>query len=165
MNADREPNRLPLRAGAMLLLAIAVACIGLGAHDLATRDDDPDKALDQVATSTPTPGGSSTPTSTTSSATDVRLCVFNAGSVSGLAREVTNDLKTKGYTLASPQNLTTSSFSENTVFYDTDGDAGNTKSEAEKAAKDVPGGASVEERPSSFTQCASGIPVIMVSRS
>ncbi|GAB17592.1 hypothetical protein GOEFS_036_00310 [Gordonia effusa NBRC 100432] len=149
----------------MLLLALAVACIGLGAHRVATSGDDPDTALNQVATSTPSSASSQTPPSSTSAATDVRLCVFNAGSVSGLAREVTDALKEKGYTLASPHNLSTSSFTENTVFYDTDGDAGNTKSEAEKVAKDVPGGASVEERPSSFTQCASGIPVVMVSRS
>ena len=39
MNADREPNRLPLRAGAMLLFAVAVVFIGLGWHSAATSGD------------------------------------------------------------------------------------------------------------------------------
>lgn len=150
----------------MLLLAIAVTCIGLGWHSAVTSGDDPEQALDRAGASAPITSAQVTSATTTSaSATTVKLCVFNAGSVSGLAREVTDDLKAKGYSLASPQNLQTSSFDENTVFYDTDGDVGNTKAQAQKVAKDVPGGASVEARPSSFTQCASGIPVVMVSRS
>ncbi|NMO04166.1 LytR C-terminal domain-containing protein [Gordonia sp. TBRC 11910] len=166
MNADREPNHLPLRAGAMLLLAIAVACIGLGWHSAVTSGKDPEQALDRAGASAPitsTPVTSAAPTSAAASTT-VKLCVFNAGSVHGLAREVTDELKAKGYHLASPANLTTSSFSENTVFYDSDGDAGNTKAEAQKVAKDMNISA-VEERPSSFTQCAYGIPVIVVARS
>lgn len=151
----------------MLLLAIAVACIGLGWHSAATSGDDPEKALDQAGASAPitsTPSATSA-TSTTSAVTDVRLCVFNAGEISGLAGDVTAELKAKGYTLASPENLKTSSFSENTIFYDTDGDVGNTKVAAEKVAKALPGEVSVEPRPSSFTKCANGIPVVVVTRS
>lgn len=166
MNADREPNRLPLRAGAMLLLALAIVCIGLGWHSAATSGDNPEQALDNagVATSA-SPATSSAPsTSASAAASTAKLCVFNAGSVTGLAGDVADALKSKGYTVASPQNLKSSTFTENTVFYDVNGDVGNTKAEAQKVAKDVPGGATVEKRPTSFTQCADGVPVIMFSR-
>lgn len=164
MNADREPNRLPLRAGAMLLLSIAVVCIGLAWHEIATSGDDPEKALDKAGASSPLTSSSTAAPSTANAASSVKLCVYNAGSTAGLAREVADELTKKGFTVDSPSNLKSAKFTENTVFYDTDGDAGNTKSEAEKVAKAVPSGASVEPRPSSFAECASGIPVIMYSR-
>ena len=60
---------------------------------------------------------------------------------------------------APPGNIESSSITENTVFYDDD-----TKAEARKVAGDLGGDTSVDPRPSSFTQCRDGIPVIVVTR-
>ncbi|MBY4575788.1 LytR C-terminal domain-containing protein [Gordonia paraffinivorans] len=157
MNADREPNRLPLRAGAMLLFAVAVVFIGLGWHSAATSGDG-SKAAETTATA-PTTTESSTPTSTSVAAGTKRVCVINAGQVTGLAGDVTDLLRDKGYTMARPANYTGGGFSENTIFYETDAD----KAQAEKIAQDLGGSVSIEERPSSFGQCRNGVPVIMVT--
>ncbi|MFW0783168.1 LytR C-terminal domain-containing protein [Gordonia sp. CPCC 206044] len=162
MNPDREPSRLPLRAGAMLLLAVAIVFIGLGWHSAATSGDDPEKDLQaaqptQTQVTTTTMSGASA--SAGSSATKSKLCVFNAGSVSGLAGEVSDELKAKGYEMDEPGNLSTSSITENTIFYDE-----GQKSEAEDVAQSLGGNPSVESRPSSFTDCSDGIPVIVVTQ-
>lgn len=156
MNADREPNRLPLRAGAMMLFAVAVVFIGLGWHSAATSGSEPEAETTATATSTPT---AATPSSTSAAASAKRVCVINAGQVSGLASDVTDLLKEKGYTMAQPGNYTAGGFSENTVFYDEDSD----KAQAEQLAEALGGTVSVEERPSSFTRCKGGLPVIVVT--
>lgn len=161
MNADREPNRLPLRAGAMMLLAVAIVFIGLGWHSAVSNDDDPQADL---ATAGGTATTTSAPASMTSASPSVsadvpQLCVLNAGSISGLASEVTDDLKAKGFQTAEPANLATSSITENTIFYD----SGQQKA-AEEVAKALGGDASIDERPSSFTECSDGLPVIVVTR-
>ncbi len=156
MNADREPNRLPLRAGAMMLFAVAVVFIGLGWHSAATSGSEP-QATETTATATPTPA--STTSSTSASSTAKRVCVINAGQVSGLASDVSDLLKEKGYTMAQPGNYTAGGFSENTIFYDSDSD----KAQADELAKALGGTVSVEERPSSFTRCKGGVPVIVVT--
>ncbi|WP_439031472.1 LytR C-terminal domain-containing protein [Gordonia terrae] len=156
MNADREPNRLPLRAGAMMLFAVAVVFIGLGWHSAATAgNDSPGEA---ASTSTSTPTTSAAP-STTAVSTDKRLCVINAGQVAGLASDVTELLEGKGYQMAQPGNYTAGGFSENTVFHDDDAD----KAQADEVAKALGGEVAVEERPTTFTRCRGGIPVIMVT--
>ncbi|GAB86240.1 LytR C-terminal domain-containing protein [Gordonia rubripertincta] len=156
MNADREPNRLPLRAGAMMLFAVAVVFIGLGWHSAATSGSEP-QATETTATATPTPA--STTSSTSAVTTTKRVCVINAGQVSGLASDVSDLLKEKGYTMAQPGNYTAGGFSENTIFYDSDSD----KAQAEELAETLGGTVSVEERPSSFTRCKGGVPVIVVN--
>ena len=45
MKADREPNRLPLRAGAMLLLAVAVLFLALPKPDAHAARGDVEPAL------------------------------------------------------------------------------------------------------------------------
>ncbi|MGC5255983.1 LytR C-terminal domain-containing protein [Gordonia sp. DT218] len=164
MNPDREPSRLPLRAGAMLLLALAIVCIGLGWHSAATSGDNPEQDLQNAqrqvtSAAAPSAASASASSSASASADTPELCVFNAGAVSGLAGEVADNLKAKGFQTASPGNITTSSITENTIFYD-DGQ----KSAADEVAAALGGDASVESRPSSFTQCADGIPVIVVTR-
>ncbi|MBM7278166.1 LytR C-terminal domain-containing protein [Gordonia rubripertincta] len=156
MNADREPNRLPLRAGAMMLFAVAVVFIGLGWHSAATSGSEP-QATETTATATPTPA--STTSSTSAVTTTKRVCVINAGQVSGLASDVSDLLKEKGYTMAQPGNYTAGGFSENTIFYD----SGSDKAQAEELAETLGGTVSVEERPSSFTRCKGGVPVIVVN--
>ena len=159
MNADREPNRLPVRAGAMLLLAVAVVFVGLGWHSAATSGQSPEEGLRDAQASVAT---TSTPASSsaTSASTSERLCVINAGSVSGLASEVTDDLKAKGFTMSSPSNYDGGSFTENTILYRDS----SQKAEAQKVATALGSSPSVEQRPSSFTMCRDGIAVVVVTR-
>ncbi|SIR93885.1 LytR C-terminal domain-containing protein [Williamsia sterculiae] len=168
MNPDREPSRLPYRAGAMLLVAIAVVCIVLGWHSAVTKKSDPEAALQaaQSKASTTTsqsaaasPGASSA-ASTSSSAVDAPpVCVFNAGTITGLAAEVSETLKNKGYTVASTRSLVTSSITENTVFY-----RESQRDAAQQIVDTLGGSATLDERPTAFTQCATGIPVVVVTR-
>ena len=93
MTTEREPNHLPLRAGAMLLLAVAVVFFGLGAHHLATSGDS-----DAPAPTTTVAHGRAALTSaptTTVEASSTQVCVVNAGSVSGLAGSVTQELEAR----------------------------------------------------------------------
>ncbi|MFT4043985.1 MAG: LytR C-terminal domain-containing protein [Gordonia sp. (in: high G+C Gram-positive bacteria)] len=156
MNPDREPNRLPLRAGAMVLIAVAIIFVALGWHSAATSGSDPDSGL-AAASSSPSP---TTAPAATSTANTARVCVINAGSISGLATEVTKTLKTSGFRTASPSNYDGGSFTENTILYD---DAAQ-KAQAKRVAAALGGDASVEERPSAFTMCRTGIPVVVVTR-
>ncbi|MCF8588630.1 LytR C-terminal domain-containing protein [Gordonia liuliyuniae] len=172
MKADRETNRLPLRAGAMLLLAVAVVFIGLGWHHAATSgDDDGGTSTAQSPTTseaaTPpasTPGGeseSASPSSTTAADTaDVgSMCVLNAGTVTGLAGDVSDKLKEAGFDVSGAENLSTGSISENTVFYDE-----GQEEAAKKVADAVPGGASTDPRPAVFTRCEGELAVIVVTQ-
>ncbi|MCX2963779.1 LytR C-terminal domain-containing protein [Gordonia aquimaris] len=164
MNADHEPSRLPLRAGAMMLLAVAIVFLGLGWHSAATSGDDPEQELEAAqsqATSATTQSSASAATSSsaTASADTPQLCVFNAGSISGLAADITESLQAAGFQTDEPGNLSTASITENTIFYDT-----GQQSAAEEVADALGGDASVDPRPSSFTQCPDGMPVIVVTR-
>lgn len=145
----------------MLLLAVAVVFVGLGWHSAATSGKSPEEGLRDaqasIATTTSTPAASSSATTTS---TNERLCVINAGSISGLASEVTDDLKAKGYTTADPQNYNGGSFTENTILYRDS----SQKADAQKVATALGSDASVEQRPSSFTMCRDGIAVVVVTR-
>lgn len=176
MTPERDSNRLPLRAGAMLLLAVAIVFVGLGWHSAASSDSNPEAQLQAAAASeSASPGTTSAPSSTSSSTTSSGtagaagessasasgplVCVFNAGTVTGLAVEVTDALKAKGYRTSAPGNLTTSSITENTVFY-----TASQRSQAQQIASDLDGGASIDARPSAFTQCRGGIAVVVLTR-
>ncbi|ALG83558.1 LytR C-terminal domain-containing protein [Gordonia phthalatica] len=170
MNAENETNRLPFRAGAMLLVAIAVVCIGLGIHQLTTSGDDPEAGLKaagqsaQAETSEQKPAKTSaTDTSTSKSPADAadvpELCVLNAGNVTGLAAEVAKTLTDGGYKVAETANLSTASVSENTIFYTPD-----QEDAAKKVAEAVPGGAELNPRPDAFSRCLGQLAVVVVSR-
>ncbi|GAA2385972.1 MULTISPECIES: LytR C-terminal domain-containing protein [Gordonia] len=173
MNAERENNRLPLRAGAMLLLAIAVVCLGLGIHQLTTSGEDPDAGLkaagqsaqaaaesekqQEQATSSKSPSSSTAPAADTEGVPE--LCVLNAGNVTGLAGSVSKELTAAGFKVGETANLSTSSVSENTIFYSPEQEEA-----AKKVAAAVPGGAALNPRPTAFTRCPEGLPVVVVSR-
>ncbi|WP_366943429.1 LytR C-terminal domain-containing protein [uncultured Williamsia sp.] len=173
---DRDSNRLPLRAGAMLLLAVAIVFVGLGWHSAARSDSSPEAQLQAAAASesaspstTAAPSSSSTSPSTSgtagaagesgASASSPLVCVYNAGTITGLAVEVTDALKAKGYRTSAPGNLSTSSITENTVFY-----TASQRAQAQQIADDLDGGASIDARPSAFTQCRGGIAVVVLTR-
>ncbi|WP_440712822.1 LytR C-terminal domain-containing protein [Gordonia sp. FQ] len=171
MKADRETNRLPLRAGAMLLLAVAVVFIALGWHSAASsgKESGKDKleqagqsvASTEQASGTTTAPASTKPSDTTSTqAADVpKLCVLNAGTETGLAKKVSDDLKSKGFAIGTdPSNLSTSSVTENTIFYGEGEEAA-----AKKVAEAVPNGADVTVRPDNFTKCPGELVVVVVN--
>lgn len=173
MAPESDNTRLPLRAGAMLLFAIAVVCIGLGWHSAVTTTSSPEADLRAAASSaSETPSSSAgsssaeagapasgTSSSTSASASGPLVCVYNAGSQSGLAVEVTDTLKAKGYRTSEPGNLQSASITENTVFY-----TPPLRDEAEKVVADLDNGATADPRPSAFTQCRGGIAVIVITR-
>ncbi|GED96660.1 LytR C-terminal domain-containing protein [Gordonia crocea] len=161
MTSERDSNRLPLRAGAMLLLAVAVVFFGLGIHRLATGsgDDDAPPAQTAATQTTAAPPTTSAPAGVEASST--KVCVVNAGNVGGLAASVTKQLKAKGYKTAEPSNLSSSSLDENTIFY-RDGD----EAAAKQVATDLGGGYSVEARPegaSRLPACTNGVLVIAIT--
>lgn len=143
----------------MLLLAVAVVFVGLGWHSAASSGQSPDEGLRDAEASVATTSAPAT-SSATASAGDARLCVINAGSISGLASEVTDELKAKGFTTADPANYNGGSFTENTILYRDS----SQKAEAQKVATALGSDASVEQRPTSFTMCRDGIAVVVVTR-
>lgn len=157
----------------MLLLAIAVTCLGLGIHQLTTSGDDPDAGLKAAGQSAEAAAGSTkqdaptasttAPPTTSETAAPVEgvppMCVLNAGNVTGLAGEVKDALTAEGFTVTTAENLSTASVSENTIFYTPDQEEA-----AKKVAEAVPGGAELNPRPDVFTRCLGELAVVVVSR-
>ncbi|MFT4202080.1 LytR C-terminal domain-containing protein [Gordonia sp. (in: high G+C Gram-positive bacteria)] len=172
MTSERESNRLPLRAGAMLLLAVAVVFFGLGTHRLLSSggDDDTTPTGPAPTSQAPAQPGQAQPPASTAppapkpqpQAKGVKVCVINAGEVKGLATTVTDQLKAKGYKTDEPGNLSSSSMTENTIFFRSGDEAA-----AKELATALGGGYSVEARPASATklpECAGGVLVIAVNQ-
>lgn len=170
-----DPPHLPFRAGAMLLLAIAVVCIGLGWHSAATGDSDPEAGLEAAQSRQPsssqtqqpaesqasesTSGSTSASTSTSVDPDRPEVCVLNAGTISGLGQTFTKKIKDLGWATDTPANLQSASITENTVLY-----SSGQQKDAEQLADDLGGEVSVDPRPSAFTECADGLPLIVVTR-
>jgi|GEM_PF-3182578 len=176
----RDNPHLPLRAGAMLLLSIAVVFIGLGWHSAVSGDSDPEAGLQAAqsrqSTSTAPPSAApQAPATNTSSVQATRpapattsasvepgrpeVCVFNAGTVSGLGQTFTKRVEDLGWETAQPTNLQSASITENTIFY-----TSRQRAAAEQLAEDLGGNVSVDPRPSAFSQCPGGLPLIVVTR-
>jgi hypothetical protein len=151
----------------MLLLAIAVVCIGLGWHSAVTDDSDPEAGLEaaqsrQPSSSAPPPPASTSATSSTSTSVDPdrpRVCIFNAGTVGGLGQTYRKLVDDAGWTTATPANLQSASITENTIFY-----TPAQQEFADQLAEELGGDISVDPRPSAFDQCQGGLPLIVVSR-
>jgi hypothetical protein len=151
----------------MLLLAIAVVCIGLGWHSAASGDSDPEAGLEaaqsrQPSTSAPAPPATTTGSSTTSTSADPdrpRVCIFNAGTVGGLGQTYRKLVDDAGWTTATPGNLQSASITENTIFY-----TATQQEYAEQLAEELGGDISVDPRPAAFDQCQGGLPLIVVTR-
>ncbi|RPA57632.1 LytR family transcriptional regulator [Gordonia oryzae] len=164
MNADRESNRLPLRAGAMVLFAVAIVFVALGWHHAATSGNNPEAQLQAAQSSVPST--TSAPASTSSSAAgNARICVINAGTVTGLATEVDEELKGKGFTTIgiNAQSNYDGGFSQNTIVYSSSAQ----KDEADKIAQALDNDYTVDSRASlgnPFSRCVGGIAVVAVQR-
>lgn len=161
MKAEREPGRLPFRAGAMVLFALFVLFLFLGLLSLGGGDKkdglEEAEASKSVATSTVKSSTTEKPSVDTS---DVpKLCVLNNGTTTGLAKQVGDELKAAGFTLGSePDNLSSGSVSENTIFYDEGDEA------AAKKVADALGSADIQARPAAFTRCPGEMVVVVVDR-
>ncbi|WP_020105291.1 LytR C-terminal domain-containing protein [Nocardia sp. 348MFTsu5.1] len=158
----------------MLLIAIAVVFIGLGWQSAANSDSDPEDGLEAAqsrqSTSAAAPesaapassvAASTSASPTTSSSIDPskpQVCVFNAGTVSGLGQTFTKKVDVLGWETAEPGNLQSASITENTIFY-----TPRQKAAAEQLAEDLGGDVSVDPRPSAFSQCQGGLALIVVT--
>lgn len=168
MNADRESNRLPLRAGAMLLLAVAIVFGALGIHSVATSGNDPEADLRAAQSSAPATTTSSAATSSSAAASDVtaKVCVINAGEITGLADEVDTELTKQGFTtqgINSESNYSAGGFSDNTIVYSTAGQ----RSQAQTLNQALGGDYDVDARSAlgaTFSRCQGGIAVVVVTR-
>jgi LytR cell envelope-related transcriptional attenuator len=170
----RENAHLPLRAGAMLLIAIAVVFVGLGWHSAASSDSDPEAELEAAQsrqsisappasvapdTSISVPTSASPAKSSSADPSKPEVCVFNAGTVSGLGQTFTKKVDDLGWETAEPSNLQSASITENTIFY-----TSRQQDDAEQLAADLGGDVSVDPRPSAFSQCQGGLALIVVTR-
>ncbi|GEE01370.1 hypothetical protein nbrc107696_18160 [Gordonia spumicola] len=152
----------------MLLLAIAVVFIGLGLKSVMDSGDDPAADLanaESSAPASPTPSAPATKTptkqapSTVADAADVGgICVYNVGTIAGLAAKTSTALTNAGFTVEATENYQTRSISENTIFYGAGQEAA-----ARKVAESVPGGAAPSERPAAFTKCPDKLVVLVTS--
>ncbi|GAB2640612.1 hypothetical protein GCM10027169_05790 [Gordonia jinhuaensis] len=173
MNSDRDSNKLPLRAAAMVLLAVAIVFVGLGWHSLASTSssDKPVAAASESAVTTSAapsteksaPSSDAADASGTTSASVAPadapdVCIYNAGTISGLATDYREKVTGLGYQVSSVGNFSSPSITENTVFYT------SSQRAAATALASSLGNVSTDARPSSFTLCRSGMALVVVSR-
>ena len=178
----RDNAHLPLRAGAMLLLSIAVVFIGLGWHSAVIGDSDPEAGLQAAqsrqSTSTAPPSAApqapATNTSSVQATTSAsprrrrppRWSPVVPRSVSSMpapsavwARRSPRRSKTWA---GRPRNrpICNRRASPRTPSSTPPG----RRAAAEQLAEDLGGNVSVDPRPSAFSQCQGGLPLIVVTR-
>ncbi|MGQ4617567.1 LytR C-terminal domain-containing protein [Nocardia sp. R7R-8] len=171
----------PLRALAMVLIALAIVFAGLGAMSLSRSDAGTDasgtstpptssaSAAPQVPASTiapkaPTSGVSSAtaaPTTTaaattTTAARSVPVRVLNNSMVAGLAAKTASQLEAGGWTIAETGNYPGANIAKTTVYY---GDSSGDKEAAQAIANQL--GASVAPKSSAIGDTAPGVTVIV----
>lgn len=142
-------------AVAVVGAGIAVAWgMNSGTDGSGGRDDE---RAPVVASAPRTPAVSTVPSAGPATAgPDVRVCVLNAGAVSGLTKRYGDQLTAAGYTVTETGNLVTSSVNGNTVIYDADQAAA-----AQELAERV--GAATMLRPQVFTRCPGALALVVVS--
>lgn len=151
----------------MLLFAVAIVFVGLGWHSAATSGNSAQDQLQAAESSAPATSAAPTPsTSSTVAQGDTKICVINAGTTSGLATEVDQQVTAKGFTtigINSASNYSRGGFNENSILYSTQ----SQKELADKIDQALGGNYSVESRSalaSGFTPCQGGIAVVVVTR-
>lgn len=184
-----EPSGPPLRAIAMVLIALAILFAGLGAASLGGSDSDESELV--AASSTPAPPVTTTTTapaparnttaaappspttvsgttpSTTSAAVPtsgridktVPVRVFNNSTVSGLAAQTADELSSAGWSVSETGNYSYGLIQATTVYYRT-GNASE-KQAAESIAAEL--GAKAEPRFEGITSASPGVIVIVTS--
>ncbi|WP_330250815.1 LytR C-terminal domain-containing protein [Nocardia sp. NBC_00565] len=163
----------PLRALAMVLIALAIVFAGLGAMSLSSSDSDtsgagestttpPGQAATTTVAATTTAGSTSTTTKSSAATTTpttstanraVPVRVLNNSTVAGLAARTASELTANGWTVAEVGNYPGPNVTKTTVYY------GNSSGEKEAAlaiADEL--GASAEPRTDSS---GSGVTVVV----
>lgn len=180
-----ESSGPPLRAIAMVLIALAILFAGLGAASLGGSDSDESEQVAATssapaATATTTaPAGRTTtvapaapPTTTAGTTTSVTapttsarvdksvpVRVFNNSTVSGLAAQTANELTSTGWNVSETGNYSYGLIQTTTVYYRT-GNAAE-KQAAEAIAAEL--GVKAEPRFEGITSASPGVIVIVTS--
>ena len=183
-----ESSSPPLRAIAMVLIALAILFAGLGAASLGGSDSGesapvaassvapttavPTTTVAPVAPPTTTaPATSSTPEQTVVSSTaapapaparvdkSVPVRVFNNSTVSGLAAQTANELTSTGWNVSETGNYSYGLIRSTTVYY---GNSASEKQAAEAVAAQL--GVKAEPRFDGITSASPGVIVIVTSQ-
>ncbi|MFT4125878.1 MAG: LytR C-terminal domain-containing protein [Gordonia sp. (in: high G+C Gram-positive bacteria)] len=176
MNAERETNRLPLRAGAMLLFAVAIVFLGLGWHSAVTSGEDPEAALQAAQSGAPTSSAAAPPT--TSSATSsaaahtAKVCVYNASdNIAGLADDVIDALQSAGFSVSNASGPISErnypgGFTLNTIVYSTSAQESEAQQIADALRERFPTFElnSRDSLADGFSPCENGIAVVAVTK-
>ncbi|NKT04707.1 LytR family transcriptional regulator [Rhodococcus hoagii] len=182
-----ESSGPPLRAIAMVLIALAILFAGLGAASLGGSDSDETatEASPTTATSAPAaaPAAARTttaptttaaePTTTTSTATSTTVAsattsarvdksvpvrVFNNSTVSGLAAQTANELTSGGWNVSETGNYSYGQIQTTTVYY---GGSASEKAAAQAIAAEL--GVKAEPRFAGIESASPGVIVIVTS--
>ncbi|MGO4613720.1 LytR C-terminal domain-containing protein [Nocardia sp. 2YAB30] len=169
----------PLRALAMVLIALAIVFAGLGAMSLSnseTGDTDASgtspsatssaTAAPQVPAGTPaskttnaapTPAGTTTTSSTTTTAgRSVPVRVLNNSMIAGLAAKTASELSANGWTIAETGNYPGTNIAKTTVYY---GTSPGDREAARTIADEI--GAEIAPKSSGIGDSAPGVTVIV----
>lgn len=158
VTANQTSGGPPLRALAMVLIALAIVFAGLGARELVKSDSD-----DSSAPATTTPAQTSLPTTTAVSTATVDkstpVTIYNNGQIQGLAATVASRLEAEGWTIGEVTNYTESIIAENTVFYD----AGDSSQRQVATALADELNAAVTEKSTATASLGDGVVVVVVT--
>ncbi|MGW0045210.1 LytR C-terminal domain-containing protein [Rhodococcus sp. NPDC003348] len=178
------PSGPPLRALAMVLIALAIAFAGIGAMTLSNSGSDPQSA-DVVPSVAPvkaapnSPAASARPTTpapvtsaapvvasagapTAASTFDrsaVQVRVFNNSTVSGLAAETAGTLESDGWTVSETGNYSSGNVAKTTAFYSAN--SATEKQAAQQIAAEL--GITAEQRFAGIATASPGVIVIVTS--
>ncbi|NKR48138.1 LytR family transcriptional regulator [Rhodococcus hoagii] len=183
-----ESSGPPLRAIAMVLIALAILFAGLGAASLGGSDSDETATEASPTTTTSAPAAApaaartttaaptttaAEPTTTTSTATSttaasattsarvdksVPVRVFNNSTVSGLAVQTANELTSGGWNVSETGNYSYGQIQTTTVYY---GSSASEKAAAQAIAAEL--GVKAEPRFAGIESASPGVIVIVTS--
>lgn len=182
-----ESSGPPLRAIAMVLIALAILFAGLGAASLGGSDSDETATEASATTTTSAPAApaaartttaaptttAAEPTSKTSTATSttsasattsarvdksVPVRVFNNSTVSGLAAQTANELTSGGWNVSETGNYSYGQIQTTTVYY---GSSASEKAAAQAIAAEL--GVKAEPRFDGIQSASPGVIVIVTS--
>ncbi|QBJ95827.1 LytR family transcriptional regulator [Rhodococcus sp. ABRD24] len=178
-----ESSGPPLRALAMVLIALAILFAGLGAASLGSSDSG-DAAPEAAPTTTSAPAVAPVRTTTTAAPTttaaetttaasatssvstttsarvdkSVPVRVFNNSTVSGLAAQTANELTSNGWDISETGNYSYGQIQTTTVYY---GSSASEKAAAQAIAAEL--GVKAEPRFAGIASASPGVIVIVTS--
>ncbi|MGL4306715.1 MAG: LytR C-terminal domain-containing protein [Mycobacteriaceae bacterium] len=154
-----EPSRLPFRAMAMVLLAMAILFGGLGWNSLVSRDGETLESA-EAASSTKPSTSSAIPAPPVTSTFTVKstVQVYNNSTVTGLAAATAQKITQAGWTVSDTGNYKETNVSVTTVYY---GSASGERESALQIAEKL--GVKAEPRFAELLTKPAGVIVIVTS--